>query len=112
MSYWSWAQAKVDKMSAVKGFSAQGARPAPIPRTWEQTPWWHFRYWMGYRMRIAVGLCSGTRPWAYRSHNHHARVVLEAQATGVPIASYDPEGAYEYNRAIGGRADSGRKPKF
>lgn len=111
MSYWSWAQAKVDKMSAVKGFgrNAQASRPSPIPRTWEQTPKWHPRYWFGYEMRIATGVRNGVRPWSYRSHEQHARVVLEAQATGVPIAFYDPEGAYD---VTGRWRAGGRKPKF
>lgn len=104
-SYKKQQLVKAIQMSAVKGryYGAGTSPPNPQPRTWQQTPKWHWRYWFGYRMRIGVGFRNGVRPFAYRSHDHHARVVLEAQAVGLPLWHYDPEGARPFT--------SSRRPK-
>lgn len=101
-------------MSAVKswGGNTRATREVPRPRSWTQTPTWHWRSWLGYKMRISVGFTDGRPPYAYRSHEHHARVVLEAQAGGVPVSVYDPVGANDITPRRGPPPGGGRRPKI
>lgn len=53
------------------------------PKGWQQTPKWHWRYWIGHRMRCwERRFTVGETHWYYRTFRQHARAVLEEQSNG------------------------------
>lgn len=63
---------------------------------WFFTPRWHWRYWIGQRMRqetytVPRGASFAGLSWRYRTFGQHARAILEEQATHGQDRAYTAE---------------------
>lgn len=68
-----------------------GAPYSPDPIPWRQTPKWHWRYWIGYRMRKRNEERYDPH-WEYRTYRQHARWVLAMTAGGGDLGSEKANG--------------------
>lgn len=81
-------------MTELGGYGVSGGLGArqrsEWPRRWMPTPKWHWRYWIGHRMRKQADELYD--PPDYRTFGQHARAVLEEQALGPgPAKQQDTE---------------------